>query len=119
MDKGVQHISGSWTNELGSHVSIEAAGGRLTGTYASSVGDSREEEKLVGFYLPEAEDGRVVIGFVVAWPASRSVTTWSGCYRADCDIMTAFWILREDTSPENAWRATTVGCDVFVRTPPE
>lgn len=112
-------LSGVWVNELGSLVKLDACEGRLSGRYTSLVGGSHEEEELSGFYVPDPGNGGAVVGFVVAWPSSCSITTWSGRYRADHDLMTAFWLMREDTPAPNAWRSTTVGCDVFVRSRPD
>lgn len=109
-------LNGVWSNELDSQMVIEChLDGTLSGRYQSSVGVEGEEQPLTGYVDTAPENGVAVLGFLVAWPASHSVTVWSGRYDIDEDVITATWLLCGEVDRHNVWRSTLVGCDLFTR----
>ena len=109
---------GTWRNELGSHLRLcDAPGDGLSGSFASAVGATRKGRPVVGFHGRRQSDGSAIVGFVVRWPDSDSVGAWCGRYDPRDDRIRAEWLLVTDSDAANAWRATTMGCDEFVRDP--
>ncbi|HVA06569.1 MAG TPA: avidin/streptavidin family protein [Acidimicrobiales bacterium] len=109
------HIVGTWHNQLGSRVELMTQKpGELTGTFVPGLGAVTGSHLLVGYYDDSPEDGSCTLGFVVRWPQEHSVTAWSGRYESGRDVIVAMWLLSAAT-PQDAWRATSVGCDEFRR----
>ena len=109
-------LSGTWHNELGSRLILTAGlEGHLTGAYAPGVGESPEERPLTGFWHQAAPGAPTVVGFVVAWPASHSLTTWAGRHDPGSDSISASWLLVGETPADEAWRSTNLGHDLFSR----
>ena len=68
-------FTGHWVNDQGSAMELRQDGAAVTGAYVTRIGDDRSTERrhdLVGLATGST------IGFVVAWPASGSVTSWVG-----------------------------------------
>lgn len=108
-------LSGLWRNQLGSVLRLGAlADGRVTGSIEPTVGGVEGTYPVTGFFQA-GEDGEGIIGFVVAWPPARSVTSWCGRYAASSGTITAMWILTEASDGVNEWQATRIGHDTFVR----
>jgi len=109
------HIVGAWQNQLGSRVElITQKTGELTGTFVPAVGAPIGPHLLVGFYDDSPADGSCTLGFVVRWPEEHSVSAWSGRYESGRDVIVATWLLSA-AIPQDAWRATSIGCDEFRR----
>ena len=108
-----RRVEGTWHNQLGSWMELrESDDGRIEGTMESPVGGALGKQPLTG-YVAHFSDGRGVIGFVVAWHPTRSITTWSGHH--DADVISANWLLTGGDFGENEWQSTRVGHDVFHR----
>ena len=68
-------FAGRWVNDQGSAMELRQDGPAISGAYVTRIGDDRSTERrhdLVGMATGP------MIGFVVAWPASGSVTSWAG-----------------------------------------
>jgi hypothetical protein len=107
-----RQIGGSWSNQLGSRMELlEMDDGRIEGTMESPVGGAAGIQPLTGYF--QRVGNRGVIGFVVSWHPTRSITTWSGHYDADAGVIVANWLLTRGDFDENEWQSTMVGHDVF------
>lgn len=120
------NLEGTWHNELGSIMGINAVrNGAFTGTYTTAVSSAHCSQggfQLVG--QTDADSGGEAVAFVVCWQNDvsncRSVTAWSGQAQNinGEDQITAIWLLTVETSPEQDWYATHIGHDVFTRVRP-
>lgn len=108
-------ITGTWTSELGSRLELHCADGILTGRYSSAVGAMHDARPLIGFATPPSGDDAAVLGFVVPWSGTGSLTTWTGRYERTTDRILATWVLETRQSPSTIWAATQIGQDVFIR----
>lgn len=92
-------ISGTWYNELGSTMDIQANGSVVTGTYQTAVGDAQGLYDLYGATDTESNETSQAIGFVVAWVnqygTANSVTGWSGQWQIidGEETITTMWLL--------------------------
>lgn len=124
-------LSGTWYNELNSVMNlivgdyVSDGGTLVTGTYQSQVGNAAGIYTLSGITDEGTGDSTPNIGFSVSWvnPAfgnSNSVTAWSGQLQLinGEEVLTAFWLLTQETNPANNWSSTRIGQDVFRRIPP-
>lgn len=109
-------VAGTWRSELGSEVELHVTDGFLSGRYRSAVGTVQQSQSLIGFCTPPTATGTVVLGFVVCWADTGSVTTWTGSYDRLSDRLHLTWLLEAAATPETGWRSTTLGQDVFERT---
>lgn len=74
-DQGVRILAGRWRNERGSEMILCQKGRSLSGEYITSIGDGQS----VGQALPLIGMAHgTLVGFVVCWPDSSSLTTWAG-----------------------------------------
>lgn len=117
-------IDGDWYNELNSKMVLAARGPAITGKYHTAVGNASGIYELVGRIDGKAGSSRAV-AFVVSWENSEgdseSVTAWSGEVQAegqDDERILTTWLLTRETDPQNNWKSTVVGQDVFTRRPP-
>lgn len=117
-------LDGTWYNELGSVMTLEANGSSVTGTYQTAVGDAQGRYPLVGATEPSSRIGSQAVGFVVAWvneyTNAHSVTAWSGQYQivdGEEEIVTQ-WLLTQETPPRDDWASTYIGHDLYTRQPP-
>ncbi len=68
-------FTGHWINDQGSVMELHQDGTTITGVYVTRIGSDKVVEQrhtLVG------QATGALIGFVVAWPASGSLTSWAG-----------------------------------------
>lgn len=109
-------LDGTWSNALGStlHLSVHPDGS-LSGSFSSGAGDCAGGHHAVVGRVDMAPWGRTaVIGFVVAWPASHSMTCWSGRFDAQRRTISATWVMTAEAEEHDAWMATRVGHDEFA-----
>lgn len=113
-------IEGTWYNELGSRlVLVVDEDGRLSGTFSSGVGNGDEEPPVTGFVDRRPHDGTTVLGFVVGWPATHSVTVWSGQCDLDRQVIETTWLLSGEVGTTEEWHSTLVGHNRFTREGPD
>jgi hypothetical protein len=121
-------VTGDWYNELHSKMVLKENGGQITGKYHTAVDAgkcTKGDYDLVGQIDTVATDNRV-IAFVVLWRNAdtdcKAITAWSGEVQKDEttkeDVIVATWLLTMETNPNDDWKSTLVGRDVFTRTPP-
>jgi len=117
-------LDGRWYNELGSAMELEVHGNMVSGTYHTAVGEAEGRYPITGATDMEALNQNQVVGLVVVWmndkSNSHSVTTWSGQLQmiAGEEVLRTTWLLTHETDPEQDWKSTLVGSDVFTRHPP-
>jgi hypothetical protein len=113
----VHPLAGSWHNQLGSHLVLDAtANGLLTGHYTSGTGvGAGARYQLVGTYDPNPQQTITVLGFVVDWTEAHAVTVWSGQYHHEDDTIRATWLMATETVAGDEWKSTFVGHDLFRR----
>ncbi|KIY65060.1 Avidin/streptavidin [Cylindrobasidium torrendii FP15055 ss-10] len=116
-------INGTWYNELGSYVELEASpDGTLSGRYNSAVGQATHEYVLTGRYDTRSHrfDG-ATLGWTVNWENDRkyspSTTVWSGQYFSGNkgESIRTQWLLTSSTWERSAWQSTLIGADIFTR----
>jgi hypothetical protein len=113
-------LEGKWFNELGSEMNLHIKDGLVTGTYHTAVGNETKTRPLAG-RADVTNDTSPNIGFAVSWgdkDYAESVTAWSGQLQIinGQEILTTFWLLTAETTPDNNWRSTLIGQDIFKRT---
>lgn len=110
-------LAGCWRNQLGSRLTLEIDGrGHLSGTYHAGAGAVPDRTyRVVGSYDPAPFGPVTVLGFVVDWAGTHSLTVWSGQHHAGEGTITATWLMTTETGTEDEWKATMVGHDVFRR----
>lgn len=119
-------LVGTWTNERGSQLVIDAVDvdGHFHGAFRSGVGNV---DPSAAFRVSGIANGDVV-GFSVAFGAAGSVATWSGQLTqgkddggATEDRMVTTWHLARDVADADEaaqlWSSTLTGNDVFRRAP--
>lgn len=120
-------IEGTWYNELGSEMILtldKTDRRQINGTYETFVSSCAKGKYPVTGRTDTDNDSAQNVGFVVSWENENgscdSVTTWSGELQLidDEEILTTFWLLTMETSPNANWKSTLVGKDVFRRTRP-
>ena len=92
--------------------------GKLTGKYNSAVGKASDYYILTGRYTKSGSD--CILGFTVAWNNdafgnSKSATSWTGVHYTGSAELSTFWILSSYTAPENKWRNSNIGQNVFTK----
>lgn len=113
-------LDGTWVNELKSTFVIEPVqGGALVGTYETLVsGDACAKGQFIASGRTDVDSRGSSVAWSVSWTnqesSCASVTAWAGQYDGK-DTIVAFWLLSRKTSPDDAWAATTIGMDTFVR----
>ncbi len=110
-----QLLTGTWHNQLGSELVIEADGARgLTGRYTSAAGVvAGTSYPLIGTYDPDQQSITTVLGFVVDWTEVHAVTVWSGQYHHRDGTIAATWLMATETDEGDEWKSTFVGHDLF------
>jgi hypothetical protein len=110
-------LTGTWHNQLGSELVIEADGaGRLTGHYTSGAGAvAGTGYPLVGTYDPNPQATMTVLGFVVDWTEVHAVTAWSGQYHHEDRTIEATWLMATERGEGDEWKSMFVGHDLFRR----
>jgi hypothetical protein len=111
-------FAGRWVNERGSAMILEQRGDQISGRYVTKIGHEEVAGKthpIVGFA------NGTTIGFVVAWPAAGSVTTWAGRLEVDAEgsaTLHTVWHLVRESSGEpprtlNIWESFLTNSSVF------
>jgi hypothetical protein len=106
-------VSGTWHNEQGSEMVIEAtAEGRLAGRFHSAVGFGTDEEfALAGFATGN------VVAFTVDFGKYGSLTSWVG-HLVDGELRTLWQMTLEmphPKDPSGLWHSIWSGANTFVR----
>lgn len=114
MTPNLDNLSGVWCNQLGStlHLCAHEEDGSIVGSLQSVVGGVPGPHPVVGYFV-DVGDGLGVIGFVVRWSSSRSVTSWTGHFNLHEGTLTTSWLLTEASLEDGEWASTRVGHDVF------
>ncbi len=108
-------LEGCWHNQLGTRLAIAAdAEGVVTGEIRSEVGGVEGDQAVRGYVAPWPAP-RGVIGLVVRWEGTHSVTTWSGHFDLEHGVISANWLLTSADFGQNEWQATRTGSDTFHR----
>lgn len=113
------NVDGLWRNSEGSCVYLRSDQSHLNGWYATRVGSSAalgKRHRLVG--LVE----RDLIGFVVAWHGSNSITSWAGRVVQTPDgkrtIQTLWHLARgekgDPPTPTAPWETFLTNASAFV-----
>ncbi|XP_068522101.1 avidin-like [Anas acuta] len=116
-------LTGSWTNDLGSNMTIMAVNnnGEFAGTFHTAVMTTTKEIKaspLVGIQHIKTQP---TFGFTVNWNFTDSTAVFTGQCFVDTDgkeTLKTMWLLQSHAnSIKEDWNATTVGTDTFTRRP--
>jgi hypothetical protein len=116
-------LVGTWTNQLGSTLSIAAVDantGQITGTYKSPSGGGPNEYALIGWANTKPsvqdKDNVTVVSFSVRWGAIGSIATWAGYVRTVNNVttITANWFLVRPNS-DFLWDHILTNQDVFKK----
>jgi Avidin family len=112
-------VRGAWSNQLGSHLSLEVNGsGTLTGQYRSGTGPlAGTPYPLHGSCDPRPTAFPMALGFVVDWREVHGATAWVGHYFPEEEVIRMTWIMATETDPQDDWKSTIIGHDVFHRDP--
>ena len=103
----------SWTNELGSVLTITSTGNQLSGTYVTNVGCSAGvQQPMTGWYYPGPNNNGGAITFSVYFQNCNSVTSWSGQYNTSNATFQELWYLTAAGMP--AWNGINAGTDTFA-----
>jgi hypothetical protein len=113
-------FTGRWRNERGSEMVLRQDGNAISGVYVSRVGDEKalgREQELTGFATGE------LIGFVVCWSASESLTSWVGrLVRGDANwtLHTVWhlgrqWLEGEPRRGAEVWETFLTNTSVFTK----
>jgi hypothetical protein len=107
-------LTGIWRNELASELHLQAdAAGALSGSFRSGVGERHDRCPLTGSCVTSPSGRQAVLGFVVSWPSTRSVTAWSGHFDVGRNLITATWLLAGESDGPGEWRSMHIGHDEF------
>jgi hypothetical protein len=102
-------LSGEWKNVRDSAMSLQAAGGVLSGQFVDALGNGCP---LIGLYNNESILSTV--GFCVAC-SPAATTCWTGYIAAD-RILLLTWLRTESPlSVADQWRVNTLNTDVFYK----
>lgn len=117
--KKLMTTSSTWTNELGSTLTINSidSTGLMTGTYKSPSGTSGDTYPMTGWVnAASPKKGMnhvIVVSFAVNWGKTiGNVTTWNGTY--DGNVIKAPWLLVKSNSLFS-WDHTLTGFDTFTQ----
>jgi Avidin family len=112
-------LSGTWVNQLGSKVTLDALeDGTLQGFYHTAV--SSANKPLPGTPITgrwQSNPAGVLFGFTAMWMFEKdgevkySSTSWSG--RSSEGKLVTTWLLTSANSPD--WESVRVNKDVFVK----
>jgi hypothetical protein len=106
-------VAGVYRNERGSLLTLSVAGGALTGSFRSAVGNVASDRR---FPVVGVVNGDVV-GFVVDFERAGSVGAWSGQLRGDELVL--LWHLSRDVKDDEEkmglWSSVLTGSDIFIR----
>ncbi len=106
-------FSGSWYNELKSHMTIEQSDSVLKGIYESAVSSLGTTTKgsLLGYV-----DGDL-ISFVVHWDEVQAITAWVGQLESVDSTykLKTLWQMTNQVSDGEEWSSIAAGADVFIK----
>jgi Avidin family len=110
-------VRGAWRNQLGSRLYLEVdESGTLTGSYRSGAGLlAGKVYPLHGSCDPRVSAAPMALGFVVDWCEVHGATAWVGHYFPQEGVIRTTWIMATETEPEDDWKSTVIGHDVFHR----
>jgi hypothetical protein len=57
----------------------------------------------------------MALGFVVDWREVHGATAWVGHYFPQEEVIRTTWIMATETDPQDDWKSTVIGQDVFHR----
>nr|P56733.1 RecName: Full=Avidin-related protein 3; Flags: Precursor [Gallus gallus] len=115
-------LTGKWTNNLGSIMTIRAVNsrGEFAGTYLTAVADNPGNIKLSPLLgIQHKRACQPTFGFTVHWNFSESTSVFVGqCFidRSGKEVLKTKWLQRlavDDISDD--WKATRVGYNNFTR----
>ncbi|XP_075302971.1 avidin [Opisthocomus hoazin] len=121
-------LTGDWTNDLGSHMTIGAVNenGDFRGTYKTAVSGNMTDvppSPLLGSQHIVEEMCQPTFGFTVHWKNTDTISVFTGQCFVDKDgkeVLKTMWLWRaRANSIQNDWKATVVGINVFTRMPPQ
>lgn len=104
--------SGSWANELGSVMTLNQVGEKLTGIYESTVSSSGQKTTgdLQGYV-----DGDL-IAFIVHWRDFQAITSWVGQLEPGGQTkLKTLWQLVKQVKAGDEWSSVNAGSDEFTR----
>lgn len=114
-------FAGTWLNERGSGMILEQDGDRISGRYLTRIG----HDAVAGKHHPIVGMANgATIGFVVAWPAAGSLTSWAGRLETDASghatLHTVWHLVRpvagDPPRPLEPWESFLTNSSVFRRT---
>ncbi|NXI68206.1 AVID protein, partial [Anseranas semipalmata] len=117
-------LTGRWTNDLGSNMTIGAVNdkGEFTGSYHTAVTATTNEIKLSPLHGAQHDTNQKdhpTFGFTVNWSFSDAITVFTGqCFvtKGGKEVLKTMWLLRSRVDGINDdWKATRVGINVFTR----
>ncbi|XP_052526272.1 avidin-like isoform X3 [Tympanuchus pallidicinctus] len=117
-------LTGNWTNDLGSNMTIGAVNhrGEFTGTYYTAVTATSNAIKLSPLHGTQNNINKKTqptFGFTVNWKFSDSTTVFTGqCFidRDGKEVLKTMWLLRSSVDDiGDDWKATRVGNNYFTR----
>ena len=109
--------NGTWSNEVGSRMTLTEQHGAITGTYRTQVG---RPDSHVGFPIVGQARGDM-IAWTVDFGEHGSVAAWAGrmVVEGDDERITTLWHLVRDRTDEGEplppWASTLAGAAVFRR----
>ncbi|KAM9251275.1 avidin-like [Cariama cristata] len=117
-------LTGTWTNDLGSNMTIEAVNGlgNFAGTYHTAVTATTnkiQRSPLQGSQHHVNQKSQPTFGFTVNWSFSDSITVFTGqCFVDETgrEVLKTMWLLRSWVNDlKDDWKATRVGINIFHR----
>ncbi|XP_021236736.1 avidin-like [Numida meleagris] len=117
-------LTGKWTNDLGSNMTIGAVNnrGEFMGSYLTAVTATSNEIRvspLQGTLNNINKKSQPTFGFTVNWKFSESTTVFTGqCFvdKNGKEVLKTMWLLRSNVDDiGDDWKATRVGNNIFTR----
>ncbi|NXY85759.1 AVID protein, partial [Alcedo cyanopectus] len=108
-------LTGQWTNELGSNMTIRAVNGKgdFAGSYHTAVTATTNKiqvSPLQGSHHRMNQKGQPTFGLTVSWSFSDSVTVFTGqCFVDETgkEVLRTMWLLRSHVDNiKDDWKAT-------------
>ncbi|NXT37966.1 AVID protein, partial [Pelecanoides urinatrix] len=108
-------LTGRWTNDLGSNMTIGAVNGKgnFAGSYHTAVTATTNEiqvSPLQGSQHRTNQKNQPTFGFTVNWSFSDSITVFTGqCFMDEKgkEVLKTMWLLRSHVDNiKNDWKAT-------------
>ncbi|KAL4223588.1 hypothetical protein ACF0H5_017058 [Mactra antiquata] len=115
----VASIEGTWKNDQGSILELEASDGLITGKYLPGVGNAVGHYDVIGKYMSAGpKNDKLIVSWVVSWHNdadgnSESSTTWNGIYYPEEGVMYTKYLIVSFQDRANYWKSTLSGSDEF------